>query len=283
MGSFDKAATASPLTLSSALNQSEQVKHKVEECAQKLSSVNAVLKEEVIEHLPLERIEVALSQSEEVEDKVQECAADLASVNQALIREIAERKFLEGELARSRLDERKARHLAFHDRITGLPNRELFLDRLNTAVAQAERHGRGIGLLFIDIDDFKMINDCYGHAIGDEVLRTVAKRLTALLRTEDTVGRYGGNEFLCLLLEVRDENYAARIAEKIIASLSQPCVIGGLQLSIIPAIGITLYPDDGKNAEVLVNNSDVAMYVAKQNNRMIKSGKGYSFFSQIGK
>ncbi|MDB5763356.1 MAG: hypothetical protein JWQ21_2351 [Herminiimonas sp.] len=283
MRSYEKASITPPKSLLDALNQSEQVKHKVEECAEKLSSVNAVLKEEVHEHLPPERIEGAWHQGEEIEDKVQECVNDLSSVNMMLTREIAEREYLEAELYKSKANEQKARHLAFHDAVTGLPNRALFNDRLANALAQAQRHQRGIALFFIDLDDFKNINDCYGHAIGDEVLRTVADRLKTSTRTEDTVCRHGGDEFLCLLLEVKDESYAARIAEKIIGNISRPCIIGGVQISVRPSIGISIYPADGETAERLVNNADVAMYVAKQNNKTRRDAKGYSFFTKIGK
>jgi diguanylate cyclase (GGDEF)-like protein len=279
---YDKAMPP-PQYLLSALDQSEQVKQTIEDCVEKLSSVTAVLNEEITDHLPPETIARALNQSKEVASKVQECVEDLSSVNMALAREISERKDLEAELFKSKLEQQKANHLAFHDAVTGLPNRTLFNDRLDNALAQAQRHGRRVILLFIDLDNFKNINDQYGHAIGDEVLRTVADRLKASIRTEDTACRHGGDEFLCLLLEVRDELDVTTIIEKIIRNVSKPCVIGGIQLSVMPSVGIAVYPADGTSATTLVNNADIAMYKAKQNNKIKKHDmRGYWFYSKIG-
>lgn len=273
--------------LVTALNQSEQVKDKVEECAQELSSINEVLKQEVTEHLPLEQIEKALHKSEEVEDKVQECADDLSLVNQALTEEIRERRKLERKLAVSQIElvdtqaelsdtqvqEKRARHLAFHDVVTGLPNRSLFNDRLKNALAQARRHAWRLAVMFIDLDKFKSINDSYGHDAGDKVLKIVSERLQASVRGADTVGRQGGDEFLYLMLEVKDEADVANAAGKIIENIAQPCEFDGLKLTVKPSIGIALYPEDGRSANVLLKNADSAMYKAKQ------SDKGYGFYA----
>lgn len=186
----DPAAHAGKLPpLATALKQSEQIKDKIEECAQDLSSVNQVLKDEISEHLPLEQVEKALQKSEEVEDKVQESADELSLVNQALSEEIRERRKLERELAVSQIEladtqaelsdtqvqEKRARHLAFHDAVTGLPNRNLFGDRLKHALAQARRHEWRLAVMFIDLDKFKAINDLHGHAAGDKVLKIVSE------------------------------------------------------------------------------------------------------------
>ena len=261
--------------LEKALSQSEQVKNKVEECAQELAVVNTVLKEELVEHLPLEDIQEALTQSEKIEEKVQECAEDLHVVNTALAEEITERKKLEQQLVDSEAEEEKNRYLAYHDATTGLANRTLFNDRLDQALVQAERHARSFAIMFIDLDKFKNINDTYGHDIGDKVLHTVGERLQACVRDEDTVSRIGGDEFLCLLMEVEEEASVASIADSMVEKCAQPCEIQDLSLIVKPSIGIAIYPRDGTTSEMLIKNADAAMYKAKQ-------GKGgYFFFAQI--
>ena len=290
MGPRSKATSTPDVVkapLLTALNQSEEVKDKVEQCAQELSSINEVLKQEIKEHLPLDQVQEALHQSEEVEVKVQECADDLSLVNQALEEEIRERKKLERKLAANEIEladtqadlsdslvqEKRARHLAFHDVVTGLPNRLLFNDRLKNAIAQARRHAWGLAVMFIDLDKFKNINDSYGHDVGDKVLQIVSERLQASVRGADTVGRQGGDEFLYLMLEVTDQADVATAAAKIIERIAQPFEFGGVKLTVKPSIGIALYPQDGKSANVLRKNADRAMYTAKQ------SDKGYSFYA----
>ena len=270
-----------------ALTQSEQVKNKVEECAQELSSVNDVLKQEITDRVPLEQVEQALHQSEEVELKVQECADDLSMVNQALAGEIKERRKLERRLAASKseladaqaelsdtqVQEKRARHLALHDFVTGLPNRTLLNDRLNSALALAKRHEWRLAVMFIDLDKFKGINDTYGHGAGDKVLKIVSDRLQASVRGADTVGRQGGDEFLYLMLEVKDDADVANAAAKLIENIAQPCEFDGLKLAVKPSIGIAIYPEDGNSGNDLLKNADSAMYKAKQ------SDKGYWFYA----
>ena len=276
---MDKALEKDPVKpeplLVKALNQSEQVKNKVEECAQELSQVNTVLKEELVEHLSLEEIQGALTQSEEIEDKVQECAEDLHSVNTALAEEIDERKKLEQKLRDSKVQEEKNRYLAYHDVTTGLANRALFNDRLDHALAQAERHAWSLAVMFIDLDKFKSINDTYGHDIGDKVLQIVAARLQICVRDEDTVSRVGGDEFLCLLMEVNEDANVANIAESMIGKISEACELNDVKLIVKPSIGIAIYPRDGTTAEVLLKNADAAMYKAKQDS------EGYFFFNRL--
>lgn len=276
---MDKALEKDPVKpeplLVKALNQSEQIKNKVEECAQELSQVNTVLKEELVEHLSLEEIQGALTQSEEIEDKVQECAEDLHSVNTALAEEIDERKKLEQKLRDSKVQEEKNRYLAYHDVTTGLANRALFNDRLDHALAQAERHAWSLAVMFIDLDKFKSINDTYGHDIGDKVLQIVAARLQICVRDEDTVSRVGGDEFLCLLMEVNEDANVANIAESMIGKISEACELNDVKLIVKPSIGIAIYPRDGTTAEVLLKNADAAMYKAKQDS------EGYFFFNRL--
>ena len=271
-----ESPTASPEPLLvKVLNQSEQVKEKVEACALELSEVNTVLKQELVEHLPLEDVQDALSQSEAIENKVQECAQDLHSVNTALAEEITERINLEKKLAETEAQEEKNRYLAFHDVTTGLANRALFNDRLDQALAQAERHARSFAIMFIDLDKFKDVNDTYGHAIGDKVLQSVAERLQACVREEDTVSRVGGDEFLCLLMEVNEDGSVASLAESMIGKISEACEFNRVKLMVKPSIGIAIYPRDGTTAEILLKNADTAMYKAKQDSA------GYFFFNRI--
>ena len=274
----EKAGTAKVLAppLIRALDQSEQVKGKVEQCAAELSSVNAVLKEEIADGVPLHVVESALDMSEEVEVKVLQCAEDLATVNDALAEEIDERKDLEHQLSKSaaalsqsKVQERKLRHLALHDAATSLPNLALFNDRLRNGLAQAKRHEWRLAVMFIDLDDFKAVNDTYGHDVGDQVLQMVAQRLQTFVRGGDTVSRRGGDEFLFLMLEAKDENNAANLAAKIIDNIAQPCEVEGVKLTVRPSIGIAVYPEDGESVQELLKNADTAMYVAKQQ----KSGR----------
>ena len=271
-----------PAPLIRALDQSEQVKDKVQQCATELSSVNAVLKEEITDGVPLHEVERALDMSEEVEVKVQECAEDLATVNDALAAEIDERNDLEHQLSKSaaalsqsKVQERKLRHLALHDAVTGLSNMTLFNDRLRNGLTQAQRHEWRLGVMFIDLDEFKGINDTHGHDVGDRVLRMVAQRLQAFVRGGDTVSRRGGDEFLFLMLEAKDENNAANLAAKIIDNVAQPWEVEGVRVTVRPSIGIALYPEDGRSVEELLKNADLAMYAAKHE----KSGR--ALYSQL--
>lgn len=154
-------------------------------------------------------------------------------------------------------------HRAQHDGLTGLPNRALLLERLWQTIGQAQRHKRQVGLLFIDLDNFKLINDSKGHAIGDEVLQAIAKRLQNVVRATDTVCRQGGDEFVILLAEIEQPLDAARIAENIRIALSQPHMIDGDSLYVTSSIGISIYPDDGADASTLLQHADAAMYKAK--------------------
>ncbi len=257
-------ATPAPPSIVRALDQSEQVQDKVEQCAAELSSVNAVLKEEIAAGMPLNQVERALERSEEVEVKVQECAQELATVNDALAEEIDQRSTLEHRLSESKVQERRSRHLAFHDAATGLPNLALFNDRLDLALAQAQRHAWRLAVMFIDLDEFKSINDSHGHDVGDRVLQKVAQRLQTFARRGDTVSRRSGDEFLFLMVEAKDETNAANLAARLIDNIAEAFEVEGLTLTVRPSVGIALYPEDGGSAQELLKNADKAMYVAKQ-------------------
>jgi diguanylate cyclase (GGDEF)-like protein len=256
--------------LSRALDQSEQVHDKVEQAAVDLSSVNAVLKDEIAQGVPLTKIETALDQSEEIEVHIQEAAADLVAVNDALADEIDERRHLEDQLSKSdaalsqsRADERRARHSALHDAVTGLPNLTLFQDRLTNALAQADRHAWGLAVMFIDLDDFKVVNDKLGHDAGDRVLQVVAQRLQAIVRAGDTLSRRSGDEFLLLMLDAKGRSNVAAFAARIASSLAEPCEMDGVKVLVRASIGFALYPEDGRSAQALLKLADEAMYVAK--------------------
>ncbi len=158
-------------------------------------------------------------------------------------------------------------HLAEHDALTDLPNRLLLNDRLARAIALARRYGRRLAVLFLDCDRFKHINDTLGHPIGDQVLRSVARRLSTCVRESDTVSRHGGDEFLVLLSEVDQPEDAGLIAEKIVSSIAEPHHIAGHELSITASVGIALYPEDGQDAQSLIMRADTAMYHAKNTGR----------------
>ncbi|MDO9583047.1 MAG: EAL domain-containing protein [Desulfomicrobium sp.] len=158
-------------------------------------------------------------------------------------------------------------YLAEHDLLTGLPNRSLLTDRLLQSILLAKRHGSKLALMFLDIDHFKHINDSMGHAIGDQLLQSVAKRLQASVRTSDTVSRHGGDEFVILLPEIGDLQSVAHFAEKLIHSVGEPHVISGHELRVTLSIGISMYPDDGADADALMRNADMAMYQAKRSGR----------------
>jgi diguanylate cyclase (GGDEF)-like protein/PAS domain S-box-containing protein len=165
--------------------------------------------------------------------------------------------------------------LAHSDSLTGLPNRPLFYDRLAQYVAQAGRHHRKFALLFLDLDGFKQINDKFGHDTGDHLLQEVAERLRQNVRSEDTLARIGGDEFVFILNDVADAGNAALVAQKIIHSLAEPVVIRGNPCRIGGSIGISIFPDDTDDMEALVTQSDDAMYQAKAMGK-----NNYQFFKK---
>ena len=154
-------------------------------------------------------------------------------------------------------------NLINYDSLTGLPNRTLFADRLSQASAQARRSGESVGLLYLDLDGFKVINDSLGHSFGDELLKRVAERLRHCTREGDTVARLGGDEFALILSNLDTARNAARVAQKILSHLNQPLVLKGREFHLGASIGIVTYPHDGVSSEDLLKNADAAMYRAK--------------------
>jgi len=163
---------------------------------------------------------------------------------------------------------------AQHDFLTGLPNRALLNDRINQAITMASRHGKRIAVLFLDLDGFKHVNDSLGHAVGDKLLQSVAKRLAGCVRASDTVSRLGGDEFFVLLSEVDPPEDTATAAKRLSKQVKEKYSIDGHDLHLTASIGVSVYPDHGMNAETLIMNADTAMYHIKKNGR-----KGYQFFS----
>jgi diguanylate cyclase (GGDEF)-like protein/PAS domain S-box-containing protein len=159
--------------------------------------------------------------------------------------------------------EKTIMHLAYHDALTGLPNRMLFNDRLAVALTQAERNQSRLALMLLDLDDFKEVNDTFGHSVGDELLRRTGERVRDLLRKADTVARIGGDEFMLLLPEISRAEDTEAIAEKVLETVGQPIRLGGRAMNVSVSVGTAVYPDDGESADALMRNVDLAMYHAK--------------------
>jgi diguanylate cyclase (GGDEF)-like protein len=188
---------------------------------------------------------------------IEERTRQLIVTNKDLEKEISERKRAEEDLL----------HLAHHDPLTELPNRLLFIDRLEQSINKARRLGEQVAVLFIDLDRFKKINDSLGHTVGDELLRRVAIRFQSCLRNEDTVSRLGGDEFTVIMESLHKPQYATITAQKLIEAMEEPFMIQGHEFFITTSIGISLYPQDGAIAEELLRNADSAMYRAKDEGR----------------
>ena len=170
------------------------------------------------------------------------------------------------------ITERKAaqeqvEYQAYHDVLTGLPNRLLFRDRIGVALAHARRSRRAVAVMFLDLDQFKLVNDTLGHTVGDGLLQAAAERLVRCVRADDTVARMGGDEFTILLSELADTRAAATVAQKVLDTISQPIDVDGHELFVTTSIGISIFPDDGMDAETLLKNADRAMYRAKEAGR----------------
>lgn len=192
-----------------------------------------------------------------------------------VIRDITERKRLEEDLKRTaaelvhynselKLSEDRLRHLAYHDTLTGLPNRKLFYERFSQSVEWARHNEQLVALLFLDLDGFKQINDTHGHDMGDLLLQAVAERLTRCLRSSDTVSRLGGDEFTVILPAIPSASDVARVASKILSTITQPFALKGETINITISIGISIFPLNGDDIDILIKNADAAMYRAKE-------------------
>jgi diguanylate cyclase (GGDEF)-like protein len=159
--------------------------------------------------------------------------------------------------------EAQARHLAYHDELTGLPNRSLLQDRFQQAIFQAERHRKPLALLMVDLDEFKRVNDKLGHASGDKLLQAVGVRLTKGIRGADTACRYGGDEFVIMLPEIDSPDIATALAVEVSVRLGEPYIIDGHKIHTAVSVGVAVYPRDGQTFDELMKQADFAMYRAK--------------------
>ncbi len=219
--------------------------------------------DELITKLHDEVIQKELAQHElidnqqRLEDTVEQRTKELSETNETLIGEINERRRVEHNL----------KHMAHHDALTNLPNRLLLDARLNHAIERAKRQNLHVAVMFIDLDHFKTINDSLGHDVGDQLLISVSNRLLHCVREGDTVARLGGDEFIIIIEQVQDVGDLDSLLKKIMKVTSQTITISNHDLSTSASIGISIYPDDGKNAEQLMRNADAAMYYVKENGR----------------
>lgn len=171
--------------------------------------------------------------------------------------------------------EDRIRTMATFDSLTGLPNRTLFFDRFEKVLAYAIRYQHAIAVLFVDLDDFKFVNDNYGHQTGDRLLQDAASRLSCVIRASDTVARMGGDEFTFLLLDIQDKLDAKTVAGKVIGSIALPFIIDGIELKVTCSVGIAVFPADGRDGKTLLSRADTAMYKAKK-----AGGNRYLFYEE---
>jgi len=272
---------AKPSSLENLLHKNIKIKRDLDETGTNLMAVNEVLKSDEVS---VDSLSGARSRNEASEQQVVNAATEMNHVNLKLADEVGERAMLESDLSdakanllesrydlkQSRRETEDIRQVALKDALTGLPNRLAFNQRLEHGLSQAKRHGWGLAVFFIDVDKFKSINDSYGHDLGDQVLKMVAARLTSFLRDEDMVSRWGGDEFVCLLQEVKNHADMTRLAEKLVTRIAEVCILDEVILSVHASIGISVYPEHGDSAFCLIKNADAAMYEAKgSDNRVV--------------
>jgi diguanylate cyclase len=225
----------------------------------------------------------------QIQENIRDCACAMDQLHRAFLHELAKNYQLKldvvtaqatmarqhVELIGTRAQERRARHMARHDALTLLPNSDYFTQRLTQALDAyyVAANPVGLAVFFLDLDGFKQVNDTYGHAVGDEVLKIVATRLRQAVRADDVVGRLGGDEFACLLADFPSRAQIANQASKLFDKVGEPMWIGELRLVIQPSIGIAVCPDDGLTADALLKQADAAMYQTK------RSQSGFAFLS----
>ena len=233
-------------SLAKVLRQCEDVKVLVAQSAEEVSAVNAAIKQGLETRDRMPASETTLRAGEAIEINMQKASERLSQIVTALQSEVRARHMLDHQFAAAVEQQEAARHASLHDPLTGLPNRALFNDRLEHGFAQAKRHGWLLALMFVDLDSFKKVNDRYGHAVGDSVLQTLGRRLKNNTRSEDTVSRHGGDEFLYLAMDIREEADISLIAEKIIKEIQAPFDVSvrelNTRLSITASIGISIFP-----------------------------------------
>ncbi len=259
------------------LDRSVLAEELVTESAKELADVNVILRGELQSTSAAPAVQAALDKSQAAEEKVNEASGHLSTVNTVLAEQLAGREELELRLVASQADEEAARAAALHDSLTGLANRSLLDDRLSHGIAQAARRSSMLALVFIDLDKFKRINDTYGHAAGDFVLKLIAQRLESCTRDVDTVSRHGGDEFLLVFPDLRSKDDLARIGTHIVGAIAEPCDLAAfgatVPVVVTASAGIAIYPQDGTDGAQLIRAADAAMYHAK------KQATGLSFRS----
>jgi diguanylate cyclase (GGDEF)-like protein len=271
-GKLEGGAQADPAhvrkALENALIESERIKGLMDQAATDISCITRVITEAMLESPQIRIIEDSLRRISEANSKVRLASAKLAEVHVDLRGQARDRDMLDHRFAAAVEQNESTRHAALHDVLTGLPNRALFNDRLQVAISQARKSGWSVAVMFVDLDDFKAINDSFGHALGDRLLQTIARRLKTHTREDDTVSRYGGDEFLYLANHVRDDNNIKLIAEKLMKEIEAPLDISvpdrpNFKGAIHASVGIAVFPKDGSSPDLLVRNADAAMYHAK--------------------
>ncbi len=190
--------------------------------------------------------------------------------------DIQEHVAIFSDITRRKQDEEQIRQQANYDALTGLPNRSLLVDRLTQAITLSRRDNSRVALLFIDLDRFKVVNDTLGHVLGDELLKLVSQRLSDCVRESDTVARFGGDEFVVVLTEVKNSTDPSDVAQKVISTIDKPFKIHNREIFIGASIGITIYPDDSKDINTMLRNADMAMYSAKSIGR-----NSYQFYTHV--
>jgi diguanylate cyclase (GGDEF)-like protein len=254
--------------LTEVLGRSEHILDLIKQSAEQLSPINAGIGDDIAHDRPPPGVNGALDKKAAVRELLQEASSALKAVNQTLQIEIRDRTLVDHQLAAAVEQREGARNAALHDNLTGLPNRMLFNDRLEHGIAQAKRHRWILAVMFVDLDNFKTINDTHGHQAGDAVLQAVATRLAHNARTDDTVSRYGGDEFLYLLTPIQEQKDISMIAAKILAAIRAPCEVrvGDVLIKrcLEASIGIAVFPQNGDTAAALIKSADAAMYQAKE-------------------
>jgi diguanylate cyclase (GGDEF)-like protein len=208
--------------------------------------------------------------------QLRDCSTALEQLQAILDRQFEGRQLQQSRWSSLQLKAMRAQRLANVDSLTSLPNRRYFMRKLSRTLAGAKSRGRALAVVFLDIDDFKQINDQHGHEAGDKLLRIVARRLSHCVRSDDVVSRLGGDEFACMLTGDASRDIVEHVAAKLLDTLSTPAMIGNLQVSVRPSVGIAMFPGDGTNSASLLRHADAAMYHAKQRR------SGCSFFDACG-
>lgn len=261
--------------LTEMLSRNEHIRDLIQQSAAAVISASAGMQHTFVNSEAVSGVSPILDHHATATRLLHEAVEKLTVLNQELQGEIRQRTLIDHQLAAAFEQEEGSRKAALHDQLTGLANRVLFYDRLEHGIAQATRHSWMLAVMFVDLNEFKSINDTHGHQAGDAVLKSIALQLTHTIRHEDTVSRHGGDEFLCLITPVHEHKHIAMIATKILAAIQAPCEVygrdGPFKLRVGGSIGISVFPKDGASAAELIRRADEAMYVAKE------SKSGFAF------